>query len=176
MVDEKIKQSLLKVLKELNIEVKESDIVVEQSNSLENGDYTTNIAMRLASQVKSNPREFAQKIVDSLESGDDFEKIEIAGPGFINFFLSQRYLQKELKQILDLGGIEYVKSNSKKNERILIEYTDPNPFKMMHIGHLYTNTVGESFARLQESTGAEGKRAKLSRRCRIACAKTIVGH
>ena len=175
MITADIKQSISKALNKLDIEFVPEDIVVETPNTLENGDYTTNIAMRLASKAKSNPRELAQKIVDTLENGIDIGKVEIAGPGFINFYLSTLYFQKELKKILDMGGMEYLKTNTKEGKKIMIEYTDPNPFKMMHVGHLYTNIVGEAFSRLQDMTGADVKRANYQGDVGLHVAKTMWG-
>jgi arginyl-tRNA synthetase len=175
MITTDIRKSLIQTLEKLEIQFVPEDIIIEIPNTIENGDYTTNIAMRLASRIKSNPRGLAQKIVDILENGIDIEKVEIAGPGFINFYLSTQYFQKELKKILDMGGIEYLKSNTKKGKKILIEYTDPNPFKMMHVGHLYTNIVGESFSRLQDMTGADVKRANYQGDVGLHVAKTMWG-
>ena len=175
MITKEIQKLISQSLSNLNIDLNGSDIVVEQSNNLENGDYTTNIAMKLASKEKKNPKEIAQSIVDSLESSLQIERVEVAGSGFINFFLSAQYLQGELKKILDMGGVEYLKSDIKKGKKILIEYTDPNPFKMMHVGHLYTNIVGESFSRLQEATGADVKRANYQGDVGLHVAKTMWG-
>ncbi len=175
MITQEIQKLISQSLLGLNIEVDTKDIVVEQSNNLENGDYTTNVAMRLASKAKGNPREMAQSIMGSLEKTPNIEKVEVAGPGFINFFLSSSYLQNELKEILDMGGVEYLKSGVKDGKKILIEYTDPNPFKMMHVGHLYTNIVGESFSKLQEATGADVERANYQGDIGLHVAKTMWG-
>jgi arginyl-tRNA synthetase len=175
MIKEKIKESIIKALKATNINVDVDQIVVEQTNALDKGDYTSNIAMRVASDLKINPRELAQNIVENIEQTGEIEKIEVAGPGFINFYLSDRYLLTQIQQILSKGGKEYVKSNIKDNKNILIEYTDANPFKVLHIGHLYTNTVGEAFSRLQETTGANVKRANYQGDIGLHVAKTMWG-
>ena len=175
MIEEKIKQSLLNSLNQLEISFKDEDLFVKQTDSLDRGDYTTSIAMKLASRLKQNPKEIAQQIVDNLEKIEDIEKVEIAGSGFINFYLSDKYLLSQIKEILDKGGKEYVKSGLKKGKNILIEYTDANPFKVFHIGHLYTNTVGEAFSRLQETTGASVKRASYQGDVGLHVAKTIWG-
>jgi len=175
MIKNTIQKLIIQSLSSLNIEIDNKDLVVEQTNNFVNGDYTTNIAMRLASKEGKSPREIAQSIVEGLEKTSDIEKVEIAGPGFINFFLSTTYLQGEIKQILDMGGVEYLKSGTKDGKNILIEYTDPNPFKMLHVGHLYTNIVGESFSRLQEATGANVKRANYQGDVGLHVAKTMWG-
>ncbi|KUK76632.1 MAG: Arginine--tRNA ligase [candidate division WS6 bacterium 34_10] len=175
MITEKIQKSIIEALKAIDIDFDESRVIVELTKTLDKGDYTTNIAMILASKFKLNPRELAQKVVDNLEEISEIEKIEVAGPGFINFYLSDRYLLTQIQQILSNGAKEYVKSETKEGKNILIEYTDANPFKVFHIGHLYTNAVGESFARLQETTGANVKRANYQGDIGLHVAKTMWG-
>lgn len=175
MITEKIKESIIEALKALSIDFDESRVIVGLTKSLDKGDYTTNIAMILASELKLNPRELAQKIVDNLVEITEIEKIEVAGPGFINFFLSDRYLLTQIQQILSNGAEEYVRSDIKESKNILIEYTDANPFKVFHIGHLYTNTVGEAFSRLQETIGANVKRANYQGDIGLHVAKTMWG-
>ncbi len=175
MIKQKIEKFLIEGLKKTEIIFDEKAVLVEQTTTLDKGDYTTNIAMRLASELKLNPREVAEKIVENLEYGPEIEKVVVAGPGFINFFLSDRYLLRQIQQILDNGGEEYIKSNVKENKNVLIEFTDANPFKVFHIGHLYTNTVGEAFSRLQETTGANVKRANYQGDIGLHVAKTMWG-
>ena len=175
MIKEKIKQSLIKALKQSDIQLDEQKILVEQTDSLDKGDYTTNIAMQLASILKMNPRELANSIVENINTMEEIQKVEVAGPGFINFYLSDKYLLDQIKDILDKGGMEYVKSGIKEGKNILIEYTDANPFKVFHIGHLYTNAVGEAFSRLQETTGANVKRASYQGDIGLHVAKTMWG-
>ena len=175
MITEKIKESVIKALKGVEIDFDESQIVVEQTKSLDKGDYTTNIAMRLASELKLNPRELAENIVNNIAESSEIANIEVAEPGFINFYLSDKYLLIQIEKILSNGAKEYVKSNIKKDKNILIEYTDANPFKVLHIGHLYTNSVGEAFSRLQETTGANVKRANYQGDIGLHVAKTMWG-
>lgn len=175
MITKKIEKSIIEALNQAKIEYNQKDILVEQTSSLVKGDYTTNIAMRLASKNKQNPIEIAKKIKDNIEYGFEIEKVEVAGPGFINFFLSDRYLLTQIKQILDQGAKEYLQSELKSDKKVLIEYTDANPFKVLHIGHLYTNTVGEAFSRLQEIIGADVKRANYQGDIGLHVAKTMWG-
>ncbi len=159
MIKEKIRNTVIDALKKSNIDFEDENVLVEQSSALDKGDYTSNIAMRLASTLGLNPREIAEKIVMNIKEESDIEKVEVAGSGFINFYLSDRYLLTQIQKIIDKGAKEYIKTNIKENKNVLIEFTDANPFKVFHIGHLYTNTVGESFSRLQETTSANVKRA-----------------
>lgn len=115
------------------------------------GDYSTNVALIAAKKHSKNPREFAEELRSKIQDLGVIEKVEIAGPGFINFWITNDALQKEIQEA-EIPQIE-------KGQKIIVEYTDPNPFKEFHIGHLYSNVVGESIARLHEAVGAEVWRA-----------------
>ena len=169
-----IQERLGKGVLTLGVDFKQEDIKVESTNDSSHGDYSSNIAMQLSGILKKNPREIAQVLVDAFEKGNEIEKVEIAGPGFINFYVSDQYLVNEVNEILRLGE-EYFKLDVKKGKKIVIEYTDPNPFKILHVGHLYTNIVGESFARLQEALGADVKRAIYQGDVGLHVAKTLWG-
>jgi arginyl-tRNA synthetase len=175
MIKQKIEKLIIGGLEKTDIQFSQEDILVEQTDSLDKGDYTTNISMKLASKLGVSPREIARKIVENAEEIEEIRKIEIAGPGFINFYLSTNYLNSQIQQILERGAYEYVKTEIKKDKNILIEYTDANPFKVFHIGHLYTNAVGEAFSRLQETTGANVKRANYQGDIGLHVAKTMWG-
>ena len=101
-------------------------------------------------------------------------KIEVAGPGFINFWLKKDVLVDNLIQI-DRLKEKYGNSSFLKGKKIVLEFTDPNPFKEFHIGHVYTNTVGESLSRLFESTGAEVHRVNYQGDIGLHVAKAIWG-
>src|SRR3989344_1623503 len=88
----------------------------------------------------------------------EIEKVKVAGAGFINFYLSREFFTQSIKEILKIGE-KWGSGNSLKNQKIIIEYTDPNPFKEFHIGHLMSNAIGESISRIIEFSGAEAKRA-----------------
>jgi arginyl-tRNA synthetase len=108
------------------------------------GDYATNVALRLSKKLGQNPREVAQKIVDSLKS-DDILKAEVAGPGFINLTLSDELLAK----------LAMDKPVEKSNAVVVIETNNPNPFKAMHIGHAFNAILGDTIANLLEHGGDE---------------------
>lgn len=110
------------------------------------GDVATNVAMQIVKQVGSNPREIAEKIAEKLRAFNDIVEVSVAGPGFINIRLSDEQLIKQ-------SHSDVQKSLSDK--KILVEYSDPNPFKPLHAGHLYTTLVGDVIARLVEQAGAE---------------------
>lgn len=150
----------------------------------EHGFLTTNAALQLQSLVsiddkQANPREIAQKLVDELGKAINksrlsgyISKVDIAGPGFINFYASDRiYIDCSLNVLKepDTWG-----TNSLfKNKNILIEFTDPNPFKEFHIGHLMSNCIGESLARLYEFSGAKVHRLCYQGDVGMHVAKTI---
>src|SRR3989344_4367857 len=145
-MQDKIKNLIKDALKNLNIEI--SNINLEHPEDLKNGEYSTNVAMVVAKNVKSNPKELAEKIVAEalrLNLDKNIEKIEVAGAGFVNFHLSRKFFSRSTEEILNKGE-NVGKNNTLAEEKIMIEYTDPNPFKPFHIGHLMTNAIGESVA------------------------------
>ena len=171
-IKDKISSELLRIVKELGIELER--VVVQSPADSTHGDLTSNIAMQISKELNSSPRDIAQKIIDKYPQDKDIEKIEIAGPGFLNFYLSDQYLISSAIEISSEGN-EYFKIDLNKGKKYVIEYTDPNPFKILHIGHLYTNMVGEAFARLQEALGASVYRANYQGDVGLHVAKTMYG-
>lgn len=169
-VKEDISKELLEILKQLG-SLKE-EVIVELPQDSQHGDLTSNIAMQISKELGISPRDIAQKIVESFPQVEYLEKIEVAGPGFLNFYLSNDYLLKILKDTL---GERNFKFDIHSGKKYMVEYTDPNPFKILHIGHLYTNMVGESFARLQEALGAQVYRANYQGDVGLHVAKTMYG-
>ncbi len=171
-IKEQISKNLLDIVKGLGVEI--GDVVVEQPNDSSNGDLTSNIAMRISKELKSNPMDVANSIASKYPKSDDIDKVEAVKPGFLNFFFSEKYLLEVLEEI-NVKGDEYFKLDVKNGEKYLIEYTDPNPFKTFHIGHLYTNMVGESFACLTQALGACVKRVNYQGDVGLHVAKTMWG-
>jgi arginyl-tRNA synthetase len=103
-----------------------------------------------------NPREVAEEIKAEFEksANEVFERVEIAGPGFINFFLKSNYLENLLSEIEQKGQM-FGRVNKKTTHKVMVEFGDPNPFKEIHIGHLRNFCIGESYSRLLESQGKE---------------------
>lgn len=126
---------------------------VEVSEDKSHGDYSSNIALVLSKKLGKNPREVAQDLANKIKS-NLFSKIEIAGPGFINFFVADKVFVDNLKKI----DKNYGRSEELKNKKVIIDYTDPNLFKEFHIGHLMNNSIGESLSRIFEFQGAKVKR------------------
>lgn len=128
----------------------------------EHGDYATNVALSIAKRQNKSPREAAEEIAEALRTNPELEniveKVEVAGPGFINFFISDKALASSIENTSS-DELESSRKSSLSGKNIMVEFTDPNPFKEFHIGHLYSNAVGESVSRLLESQGANVKRA-----------------
>jgi arginyl-tRNA synthetase len=135
---------------------------VEPTENPEFGDYSANIALVRSKEEGKNPRELAEEIVKELRGKNNLksiiEKIEVAGPGFINFWLKKDVLVDNLIQIRSEKE-KYGRNESKKGKKVVVEYTDPNPFKEFHIGHLISNVTGEALTRLQEACGETAWRA-----------------
>lgn len=148
-------------------------VTVDMPGDSKYGDLTSNIALQIAKLLKKNPLQVASEIVALYPKDEDIERVEVVNPGFINFFLSEKYLLNMLNGInFDEA---YFKLDIKSGKKYVIEYSDPNPFKTFHIGHLYTNMVGESFARLVEALGGLVIRANYQGDVGLHVAKTIWG-
>jgi arginyl-tRNA synthetase len=145
----------------LNIIGATSDsFVVEHPVDLSHGDYTTNAALTSAKELGKTPREVASLLAEYIENHKPrgLEVIEIAGPGFINFRLSKDYFKTKVGEIIEKGS-DFGKTEVFSGEKVIVEHTDPNPFKEFHIGHLMPNVIGSTIARLFEWNGAEVKQA-----------------
>ena len=157
-MEEKLKHYLANILTELG--VADTAVLLEHPAEFRHGDWATNVAMAGAKKAGKNPRQLAEEIVVKLKAinDPDIAAIEIAGPGFINFTLSKDHFVQELDRALK-SGEGFGANDTLKGKKVIVEYTDPNPFKEFHIGHLMANTIGEAIARIVEASGAETKRA-----------------
>ncbi len=134
------------------------DFAVEHPAEAAHGDYACNVAMVLAKQVNQSPKAIAEQLLTTLHDKIEYvDKLEIAGPGFINFYLTRDFFIAEIERANSLG-VNWGKNVDWEGKKVLVEYTDPNPFKEFHIGHMFTNAVGESLARLFMMQGADVKR------------------
>jgi len=115
------------------------------------GDYSTNIALKLALSVGKNPREIAQQLADDLKNLSILEKVEVAGPGFLNLRLTDEAVGSEIRSVNE----NYGQNQHYAGQTVVLEHTDPNPFKEFHIGHAYSNTVGTAIGKLMANSGAE---------------------
>lgn len=144
---ERVGKIIESVLKERGVEA----MIPDQENF---GHYSTNLAMKMAKKIGKNPvelaRELAEKIFTKAPKGM-FAKIESAPPGFINFWLSEGFLQKELGVVLKSKN--FGKLNLGKNKKVIFEYSDPNIAKRMHVGHLRATIIGDALANIYEFCG-----------------------
>lgn len=129
-----------------------SDARVERARDPRHGDFATNAALLLARPAGMNPRELAERIVSVLPASELVESVSIAGPGFINFRLSQRAFERETTSIL-AAGEAYGRSNSGAGQRVLVEFVSANPTGPLHVGHGRHAAYGASVANLLEATG-----------------------
>lgn len=154
-IESSLREALSAACEKSGIPTLPANVPLEHTADLENGDYASGIALARAKEVGSVPRALAETIVREL--GElDIAHVSVAGPGFINFRLKPTAIARLL-------GAAHFPSWG-KNERsagktVMVEYTDPNPFKEFHIGHLMANAIGESFTRLLEAEGARVIRA-----------------
>ena len=128
------------------------------------GDYTTNIAMRLAGKLGKNPAWIAEEIAEHLRSDEDLKEVNIAGRGFSNMKLKDHILIKSLNNPIE---------EPFKGKTVVMEFSDPNPFQVLHAGHLYTSIIGESIARLVEASGASVHRVNYGGDVGLHVAKTM---
>lgn len=131
------------------------DFVIEIPKDTKNGDFATNVAMQLTKIAKQAPRAIAEAIRDNLDLEEAaIERLEIAGPGFINFFMSYDYLYQTLADIFRLG-IDYGQVNVGQGEKIQIEFVSANPTGDLHLGHARWAALGDALANLLEAAGYE---------------------
>ena len=129
-----------------------ANIQIMPSKDSAQGDFASNVALINAKQAKMAPRAFAEKLVGLIEQVGIIDKIEIAGPGFINFFLRSGFNQSVVQQILQQGD-KFGESNAGENKRIQIEFVSANPTGPLHVGHGRGAAYGATLANLLRATG-----------------------
>jgi len=133
------------------------NIMVENTRDKSHGDFASNIALTLAKPARRNPRELAQALLAALPQSDLIEKTELAGPGFINFFVTQASTAAVVKQILSEQA-EFGRGRAKNKERIQVEFVSANPTGPLHVGHGRGAAYGASVADLLEASGVPVER------------------
>ena len=118
------------------------------------GDFTTNVAMNLGRMIKKNPLEIAERLSSVIgqqsAKDDNFSKVEAVAPGYINFYLSPKYLQARVAEINDL---QEKFGNFKSTERAMVEYSQPNTHKEFHVGHLRNVIIGSALVEILKKSG-----------------------
>ena len=125
-------------------------IDIQNSTKKEFGDFQTNFAMMNSKAIGKNPREIATTLVENFKENDLIEKLEIAGPGFINIHLKNNFLNNEVKKI---DNEKYDFSFLNVDETVIIDYSSPNIAKRMHIGHLRSTIIGDAIKRILDFIG-----------------------
>lgn len=168
---EKVSEELKKVIqKKFGVEI-EPNVIVGENKTFQDGrkvDFASSVAMQLAKVAKKNPVEIAKQIAVEIS---DFE-VEVAGPGFLNFILPDEYF------IEKLGNFEEdfeknISCSEYFGQTVICEFSDPNPFKVLHVGHLYTSVVGESISKIIEFAGGNVVRANFGGDVGLHVAKTL---
>ena len=139
ILSDKIKQAMIASGADSNVEP-----LVRQSGKPEFGDYQANGAMGAAKKLGMNPREFAQKILENADLNGIADKLEIAGPGFINIFLNPEWLAENTNSTLQAVNFGIKTANP---QTIVIDYSSPNVAKEMHVGHLRSTIIGDAVVR-----------------------------
>ncbi len=203
MIQRDLEKLIQQVLKDLGIVL--DKITLEHPGDISHGDYATNVAFQalrkqaieatkdFKTNIKTtevvggvstkeevaswgNPKELAEVIAKKiLEQKPEFlSSVSVAGPGFINFTLSKKYLSDTIIHIIE-NPSDWGKTNVYAGKKVMVEYTQPNPFKPFHIGHLMSNAIGESISRLVEFSGAQTVRANYQGDVGLHVAKAIWG-
>lgn len=176
MIRETIREHIEEIVKGMGIETVPV-FSVEHPGVIAHGDYATNVALLLGKTLGQNPRHVAEKIAEGLRASLDatlINYIDIAGPGFINIHLSSQFFERIVQDIVNQGSL-YGSNERLQGTKTIIEFTDPNPFKQFHIGHMMSNTIGEALCRLAEWNGAEVKRMVYQGDIGLHVAKAVWG-
>jgi arginyl-tRNA synthetase len=170
MIRTKIKNQIEKAVKKIT----EDNLRIELSSTTNPifGDYTSNIALQLAKKLKKNSIVIANEIVSQMEKIEEIEKAEVVKPGFINFWLSKKFLCENAMAIAH-NNYSLPSYHLGKNKKIMIEYAQPNTHKLFHIGHLRNIIIGESLARIFEAVGNKVIRTNYQGDVGLHIAKTL---
>ena len=151
---EKIILLLENSIKELGIA--DDNIVLEIPKNKDNGDYSTNIALKNCKKINLNPMDLAQKIIDNIND-EDIQDIKIAPPGFINFFLEDEFFSEVLREIKRFGT-DYGTLDYGRGKKVMVEFVSANPTGPMHIGNARGGALGDCLASVLEKAGYDVRR------------------
>lgn len=180
MIYEKLGAVVGLALKELG--VKNPQVTLEHPADLSHGDYSTNAALAYAKELGLSPRVLAEKIVanfnkhiaEKTEIKEAVESVSIAGPGFINITLHRAFFNDQVSSIIK-SGKKFGTNKKLSGKKIVLDYTNPNPFKTFHIGHLMANAIGEALSRIIEAQGANVIRVNYQGDVGLHVAKAVWG-
>lgn len=149
-IEQNLKDKIVAAASKLGVILTSNDVIIEKSKAAEHGDYATNVALKNAGKVGKNPRQFASELIEAIDK-DGISKIEIAGPGFINFFMNNDAMNAIVKKIIAEG--DNFGRGEKKNFKINVEFVSANPTGDLHLGHARCAAVGDSICRIYEFAG-----------------------
>ena len=147
-----ITQLLTQAAASLSADVTQISIVLERPKSAEHGDFSSNLAMQLAKPLRQNPRTIAETLIAALPKSEYIAKVEIAGAGFINFFLNTASQQTIIGEILNAGDA-FGRNDSGQKVKVQVEFVSANPTGPLHVGHGRGAAVGDCLARLLDANG-----------------------
>ncbi len=150
IIDREIAKIFENTIKKLYSEKETKKVEISVATNEKYGDFQTNFAMMNSKIIGKKPRDIAQEVLDNLEENNVIEKLEIAGPGFINIFLKSEYLGELLKKS---NTEEYDFSFLNRDGDVIIDFSSPNIAKRMHIGHLRSTIIGDSITRIYKYLG-----------------------
>lgn len=159
-VQNKLKQEIREAVVKANIAVEEQipDVILEIPKEKTHGDYSTNMAMQLARVAKKAPRMIAEELIAHFDrSKASIEKIELAGPGFINFYMNNSYLADLIPTILEAGE-KYGESTVGNGQKVQVEFVSANPTGDLHLGHARGAAVGDSLCNVLAKAGYDVSR------------------
>lgn len=156
-----LEQVIVAVVKELFA----VDVTVELTRpEAQHGDYATNVALQLSKQLSKNPREIGEALAEKLRGNEQLAAVEVAGPGFLNLRLTDQVLAESLHQ---------PQARPLQGQTIVTEYSDPNPFKVLHAGHFYTSVVGDAISNILQTSGAQVHRVNFGGDVGLHVGKTM---
>lgn len=147
-IEHQIKQLFKQALQD-EIELTLDEIQIDIPKDNKNGDYSSNLAMRLAKTLKQNPRQLAEKIKQSLDNEALIEKVDVAGPGFINLWIKKTSISSIINQVLEQQD-QFGNNDAGQGAKINVEYISVNPTGLLHIGHARGSSWGDSITRLMK--------------------------
>jgi arginyl-tRNA synthetase len=160
-----MKQELEQVVAGVVKELFEIDVATELTRpEAQHGDYATNVALQLSKQVGKNPREVGEVLAEKLRTDSRLALVDIAGPGFLNLRLTDEALR---------GALHAASTRPLQGQVVVTEYSDPNPFKVLHAGHFYTSVVGDAISNLLAGAGAQVHRVNFGGDVGLHVGKTM---